>query len=207
MMRLNPLMLAVAVLSISMGLGACSTTAGSRPGPTPYQPAGAQTYGYGEQRLEADRWRVTFQGNTRTDRTLVEDSLLLRAAEITVEQGYDWFQIAHRATDGERLRRYDPDPFSSRFASYRVWHPRRGWVWVQDPFRFGGGFGWDYQDFYRYEASAEIILGRGAKPDGRPDAYAARDIVANLGPRLKPPPPVPTLPAPAPAPAAPGSRP
>ena len=36
----------------------------------------------------------------------------------------------------------------------------------------------------RYEAMAEIVLGRGAVPDA-PDAFNAREVVANLGPRVQ----------------------
>ncbi|EHN77422.1 hypothetical protein SMCF_3052, partial [Streptomyces coelicoflavus ZG0656] len=36
----------------------------------------------------------------------------------------------------------------------------------------------------RYEASAEIIMGRGTKPAGDPNAFDAREVIQNLGSRV-----------------------
>jgi hypothetical protein len=36
----------------------------------------------------------------------------------------------------------------------------------------------------RFEASAEIVMGRGAKPAGDPNAFDAREVIQNLGPRV-----------------------
>ena len=41
----------------------------------------------------------------------------------------------------------------------------------------------NYREITRYEASAEVLLGRGAKPDDA-NAFDARDVVTNLGPRI-----------------------
>ncbi|KAK0358834.1 hypothetical protein LTR94_033752 [Friedmanniomyces endolithicus] len=58
-------------------------------------------------------------------------SLLLRSAELTVENGYDWFATVDR-----------------------------------------------------YEATAEIVMGRGPKPAGDPNAFDAREVINNLGSRV-----------------------
>ncbi|HEU4430488.1 MAG TPA: hypothetical protein VFT98_17130 [Myxococcota bacterium] len=61
---------------------------------TRYQPAeGPGDYGYREQRIESDRWRVAFRGNSMTELESVEQALLYRAAELTLEQGFAWFRI------------------------------------------------------------------------------------------------------------------
>ena len=75
----------------ALALGACATA-------TPYQPAGynGERGGYAEQRLEANRFSVSFSGNSVTSRDQVEMSLLLRSAELTVENGYDWFVTVTR---------------------------------------------------------------------------------------------------------------
>lgn len=67
---------------------------------TPYKPAterGAE--GYTETRLGESRYRITFVGNTQTDAETVKDYALLRAAELTLQKGYTWFQIVERETD------------------------------------------------------------------------------------------------------------
>ena len=90
-LRKTPVLIALAG---ALALGACATA-------TPYQPAGVngQRGGYAEQRLEANRYAVSFSGNSVTSRDQVEMSLLLRSAELTVENGYDWFATVTRATD------------------------------------------------------------------------------------------------------------
>lgn len=74
-------------------VGACTTQ-------SPYTPAdSADAYGYYSTPLGADRYRVSFNGNTATGQNTVTDYALLRAAELTAEQGMDWFQIVERATN------------------------------------------------------------------------------------------------------------
>jgi hypothetical protein len=44
---------------------------------------------------------------------------------------------------------------------------------------------YDVRQVDRYEASAEIIMGRGPKPAGDPNAFDAREVIANIGPRVR----------------------
>ena len=78
-MRALPLKTLAVTLAAGLALAACATA-------TPYQPAGfnGQRGGYAEQRLENNRFRVSFSGNSVTSRDQVEMSLLLRSAELTV---------------------------------------------------------------------------------------------------------------------------
>lgn len=169
------LLAATAILTLS----ACATA-------TPYGPAGGDTrYGYAEQRVDADRYRVSFAGNSVTSREQVEMALLLRAAEVTTESGYDWFSTVNRATDRDVRFQAIPDPFyRDRYSPF--WGPswryqRRGlWSSWGDPF----GRDLDVREIDRFEASAEIILGRGTKPAGDPNAFDAREVIQNLGPRV-----------------------
>jgi hypothetical protein len=187
----------VVALSAAL-LSACATG----PRYTPYQAAQPGKFGFSEQRIEATRYRIIFQGNSRTTRQRVEDSLLLRAANVTIENGYDWFQIVNRATDPKTYQVRIPSAYSSayssfgggfgyngRFASYRSWSPRHGWVYYRDPFAFGAFYDpfWgrdEVRNITRFEANAEIILGKGPKPTDRADTFDARDVRTNLTPRL-----------------------
>ena len=84
-------------MALAAGLAACTTA-------TPYQPnipGQATSGGYSEIRVEPDRWRVSFQGNTLTSRETVEAYLLFRSAELTVQQGYDWFEMVDRHTSAD----------------------------------------------------------------------------------------------------------
>lgn len=160
-------------------LAACAT-------PTPYQPIGTPGAqgGYYSQRIEPDRFRVSFAGNSLTSRETVERYLLFRAAELTLEQGADWFEVAYRDTDRDRQvivdRPFGPGYYGWWAPSWRYYRRGLGWRWWhpfhRDPF---WGDTYDVRTIDRYEASAEIVLHRGRRPDN-PRAYDAREVVANL---------------------------
>lgn len=166
------------LLAVAAGLlTACATA-------TPYQPAAVDRYGFEETRIENNRIRINFRGNTLTERETVETYLLYRAAELTLESGFDYFIVADRDTEREsRLT----GSYRPRFA-YDYWYfsPRRGWSPFYDPF-------WDeptsYREVTRYEAVAEIAMFRGPKPADNPDAFDAREVQQNLQGRIVRPPP------------------
>jgi hypothetical protein len=192
----------IAVTSLAL-LGACASTGSTY---TPFQPATPGKFGFTDQRIETNRFRVTFEGNSATTRQRVEDSLLLRAANLTLENSYDWFQIVNRATDPKTYQVSYPSLSSSwgggygyygGFATVRTWSRRQGWVYYRQPVfasPFYSGFGDEVEtrDVTRFQASAEIILGKGAKPANQADAFDARDVTANLTSRVM----APAVPAP-----------
>lgn len=174
---LKPVLLAAAA---ALALSACATA-------TPYGPAGPNSrYGYSEQRIDSDRYRISFAGNSVTSRDQVEMALLLRAAELTRENGYDWFATVNRATDRDvRLQGGVRDPFYyDRYSPF--WGPRwryynrGGWSPWRDPF----GPDYDVRQIERYEASSEIVMGRGAKPANDPNAFDAHEVIDNLVSRV-----------------------
>jgi hypothetical protein len=159
-----------AALAGTTALAACSS------GPTPYQPAsaaGAYERGYAETKIENDRYRISFKGNSLTDRETVENYLLYRAAELTLQSGYDTFTIVNRDTDKDSSIRRTGG--YSRF-SHMYFSPRWGWVHAWDPF-------WSsparYDEVTRYETFAEIVMSRGEK-SGNPNAFNAREVSQNL---------------------------
>ena len=168
----------LAASALALTLAGCATS-------TAYAPAGfnGQRGGYAEQRLERDRFRVSFTGNSVTSREQVEMGLLLRAAELTAESGYDWFSTTNRATDRDtRFETIGGDPFYNRYSpfwgpSWRYYGPR-GWSRWNDP--FWGRNDFDVRQVDRYEATTEIVMGRGTKPAGDPNAFDAREVISNL---------------------------
>lgn len=162
-------------------------------GATTYHPATGQGFareGFSDQQLEANRFKITFSGNSLTSRDTVERYLLFRAAELTVQQGGTYFILADRDTD-HQSRTYTTPTFSpyGGYAGFGAWGPSwryrgRGFGWRSwDP--FGGDPFWndsiDIQTVDRYEASAEIIVGRGPKPMDNVRAFDARSVIDNLG--------------------------
>jgi hypothetical protein len=159
----------------ALGLAACAS------GPTPYQAASRYERGYSEQKIEADRYRITFKGNSLTDKDTVENYMLYRAAELTTQQGFDHFTIVDRDTDAKR-QITGGDHFGPRL-SYVYFHPRFGWLGAYDP-SWGPEI---YRESTQYSASAEILLGKGPKGSD-PNAFDARDVEKNLAPLLTRPP-------------------
>lgn len=162
---MRAILLALAALS----LAACASAA-----PT-YAPAlspGAP--GYSELRIERDRYRVTYRAAAPADARLVQDFALFRAAQLTLENGYDWFVIDDRSLD-ERLDAGGPR------ASIGVGggsYGRRSGVGV------GVGIGFPLGRPREPEATAaslNIRLGRGPRPADA-NAYDAREVARALNP-------------------------
>lgn len=75
---------------IASGLGACAST-------PKYTPADdAEDYGHYSTRLDDNRYRIVYNGNRSTGLNTTRDYALLRAAELTLHDGYDWFQVVDR---------------------------------------------------------------------------------------------------------------
>ncbi|WGM37307.1 hypothetical protein [Caulobacter sp. NIBR1757] len=177
---------AIAAILAASGLAACATA-------TPYQPnvrGNSVSGGFTDQRITQDRFRVTFSGNSLTNRDTVERYLLFRAAELTLAQGYDGFVLADREVNRDSRTYYDPP--AGRFGGYGFWRPswryygaRYGWrSW--DPF-YSNRFWADDMDMRtvtKFEANAEIVMYRGASPSPASESFNAREVVDNLGPTI-----------------------
>jgi hypothetical protein len=178
-------------LALTAGLASCAT-------PTPYQPnipGQATSGGYSEMRIEPNRWRVNFAGNSLTSRETVEGYLLYRSAELTVQEGNDWFAIVDRQTSRDAHTYVEPDPL------YRPWYGPSYGYWRPSWRYYGGHFGWrswdpfwgdpfwadrvDVRTVEKFEASAEIVMGKGAKPATDTHAFDARAVIDNLRPRIQ----------------------
>jgi len=189
-------------------MAACAST-------TPFQPASKPGGfdGYSQTMIENDRARITFGGNSLTERDTVENYLLFRTAQVAKEKGFDHFTLERRDTEqNTRLRSsglnrgygggfYDP------YFGYSFYRPSFGWSGFHPYSRFGygrsgfrrgfgryggfGGFGhdpffndYDVREVTKYRATAEAKFGRGFAPDS-PDTFDADEVIANLGPTIR----------------------
>lgn len=161
---MKPLIIAAAG---SLILAACATV------PTVYAPAGGpSTPGYSEFRIETGRYRVTFRGGAGAPMEQVSDYALLRAADLAIAEGYDWFRVADRYTrqtgegSGPRVSiggGGGPGPFRSGVG-----------VGVGTSFNLGGG--------PALTQTIEVLMGKGVKPGDR-DVYDAREVRRAIGQR------------------------
>lgn len=160
MKRLIPPLLAC------LSLAACATA------PTVYQPAaGPRAVGYSEYRIEPGRYRITFQGGPGAPPQYVMDLALLRAADLAIADGYDWFRVADRFLQG----RPDNGPRLSLGVGGASFgrHSAVG-VGVSNGISLGGG--------PSVASTIEVVMGKGERPRGG-DVYDARALRENLGRR------------------------
>ncbi|MEM5516088.1 hypothetical protein WNY37_03945 [Henriciella sp. AS95] len=150
---------ASAIAILAAGLMGCTTA-------KPYGPAASATaQGYLVQPIETNRYRVSYTALTPDE---ARRYALRRAAEVTVEQGADWFRVVSNYTDQDYSR--------SGGSSVSVGGSSGGrysgvGVGVGIGLPLGGG------DSKTTEA-LEIITGSGSKPD-EPNAYDARSVLVN----------------------------
>lgn len=155
------------ILAASAALGACATAA-------PYGPAAsAGGQGWTLQPIENDRWRVAYRGLGPPEQ--VYDYALLRAAELTLERGYEWFEVDERGIDAGYPGGARPSVGigggTSRWGGYRS-------------SGVGVGVGVNLSPGAPSTVVLEVRLGRGARPD-RPNAYDAADVQRTIGPRVR----------------------
>jgi hypothetical protein len=160
------------IAAAGLALSACASLA-------PYGPQmGPGGQGYVEQRIESNRYRVTYNGVGHPGP--VADMALLRAAELTTSQGYDWFEVTQRWTDGRPDSAGGMRPsvgvgYGSSHGSSRYGNYRSSGV--------GVGVGLNFSGPSPTSTTLEVVMGRGETPD-RPNAYDARGVQDSLRPRL-----------------------
>jgi hypothetical protein len=159
------------IAAAGLSLAACAT-------PTTYGPSTGrpQAVGFSDYRIESGRYRVTFTGGGGAPMGQVADYALLRAAEVSLADGYDWFRIVDRQ-DARVGGGSGGGPTVSVGGGSSSWSGgRRGGssvgLGVGTSFDLGGGPAWS--------RTIEILAGKGAKP-ADPQIYDARDVVRRIG--------------------------
>lgn len=159
------------VAPLLLVLGACAME-------TPYQP-GEGGYGYKEQKIEENRYRVTFDGNPSTPRETVQNYLLYRAAELTVQNGFDYFTVVDQ--DVERSTRYYSSGYVNDFGFHNRFRGRRAARRFYRPSFYSS----NTYPINEYSSLADIVMGEGEKPEGEPNAYDALDVLQTLQPLVR----------------------
>jgi len=200
-MALGRKALLAAVASGALLVAGCATE-------TTYRPATGQGFyrtGYSDRQIEPNRFLVSFAGNSVTSRDTVERYLFFRSAELTLQQGYDYFVMADRDTDRQSRTYTTPGLgygglgyggfggywgpswryYGRGFGGYGGGFGRGAFGW--SPW-YGGGFGafndFDVRTVDRFEATAEIVMRRGPIPADNIRAFDARRVVDTVGPTV-----------------------
>lgn len=159
-------------------LGACATQAVYAPATSKGGP------GYTETRLGTGRYRVTFTGTSDTPKEAAQDYALLRAAELSLQDGYDWFRLANQ--DVEKKVRESTTMDGGAIAPATQVYRDCGLLACQTTVVSDPTYGMDMSTTTTtatYTAEVEIVAGRQPKPDGT-DVYDARDVVQSIRARM-----------------------
>ncbi len=152
-------LISAAALSL---LAACAT-------PTTYMAApGPRAVGFSDYRIETGRYRVIFRGGPGAPPAQVANYALLRAAEVSLRDGFDWFRIVDKfddRSDGGSGPRVSLGTGGASFGG-------------RSALGVGIGTSFDLSGGPAYSRSLEVQAGKGAKPA---DGYDARDIVKVIG--------------------------
>ncbi|MGQ0533845.1 MAG: CC0125/CC1285 family lipoprotein [Caulobacteraceae bacterium] len=158
-----------AFAAAALALAACATTAAP-----PYSAAASATSaGYSETQIEANRYFVTYRAPSGASAAVLQDYALLRAAELTLQNGRDWFWVDRRTTD-EQSSRYGGSSVGVGVGGGSWGRSSGASVGVGLNFPLGGQSGPRARS-----ATLEIRFGQGPKPDDA-NAYDARSTAANL---------------------------
>lgn len=160
------------VFAAAIALAACAST------PVYAPAAGTNAAGYSETQIESNRYFVTYRAGGAADAALLQDYALLRAADLTLQNGRDWFWVDNRRLEAEGAR--SGGPSIGVGIGGGNWGRRSGvsvGVGVNIP--IGGA----PAGTRARAATVEIRFGEGGKPDD-PNAYDARSLSANLRARL-----------------------
>lgn len=169
----------------ALSLAACAST------PTVYQAAtGPGAVGYSEYRIEPGRYRVMFRGGSSASERQVMDYALVRAADLTLAEGYEWFRVSDRSMNYSGGGGSGPR-FSIGVGGGSWGHSSGVGMGVGTTFGddgYGSGSG-------APTASLEVFMGRGPKPPSV-DVYDARAVRGALGGAPPPSAPGPGAPGP-----------
>ena len=170
-MKTNIVLLLTAIL-----LGGCE----SQPD---YREATKGGFGYTESKFTDTQYRVNFKGRG-TDKSKAMDYAMLRAAELTLEQGYDWFVVTDREilVDKENVQLSPQVGFSRRYATLTDCGALtcRTSRFPRSQFETGVFIGGSEQS--EIESILNIEMGKGAKPNSG-TSFDAKQVTENLGPK------------------------
>jgi hypothetical protein len=116
-------------------------------------------YGYAEMQLEPNRVRVSYNGDTLTARETVETYLLYRAAETTLQRGFDYFIVVAQDSHADTQ-------FQSTGGGRPLLH------------------GATFREVSRHTAMADILMFEGERPGHIANAYDAHTIQQSLAERV-----------------------
>ena len=144
---------------------------------TPYQAQGFLG-GYTDTRLDENTVQVKFTGNGGTDKETVENYSLYRSAEVTLEDGFDYFVV----TSGKTHKNVDTITTGGEYHEFTKEEKKHGKKvkeksgYYQPP---------ETTDIVSFRSGMIIKMYHGKKPANLPNAYDAHQIIQYMTPSIK----------------------
>lgn len=157
-------------------LGACAST------PDYVAADNASDYGHYTRKISDDRYRVNYNGRRSTDLQDARDYAMLRAAELTLNKGYDWFQIVDRETSTIESR--EPE-MQVGFGYEQARHVETycgvlTCTRTERPTRYTSMHFDNRRPEVRHSHSIEIVMGKGKVPENG-NYYDAKAVAESIG--------------------------
>lgn len=162
----------IILLSISTLIFGCAT------GPD-YRPAKNGGQGYSEQKVTEDRYRIQYKSR-QSDVAEVTNYALLRAAELTQSQGYDWFVITSRETfvESEKVNNGPTIGASHQREVVRDCGLLTCQTHTRPTNQMSVGLNFGNDSKKQVQAILEIRMGKGTRPET--ESYNAQEVMQNI---------------------------
>jgi len=136
-----------------------------------YQPLG-YSGGYTDTRLDANTLRVTYRGNFTMPQETVQNYLIYRCAQLTVQYDYDYFVIISTSSRPVVSSYTSPSVINT----YRERGEKNSYSIVTPG---------QTSYFSKEIANAVIKLYKGIKPAGLANAFSAKEVLRYMKPAIK----------------------
>ncbi|MAY57251.1 MAG: hypothetical protein CMQ46_01080 [Gammaproteobacteria bacterium] len=164
--------------SVVLTLAACA----SQPA---YRAADNGGYGYSHRELSQNQFRVQFRGRG-DDTGRAMDYAMLRASELTLEKGYDWFDVVSRDTLVNSQETESPVSVSAsttRYATVQDCGLLTCTTYQRPVPQYSAGVSTTGDSRSTVEVIMEIRMGSGERPSEQ-NSYDAQDLYSRLKPEV-----------------------
>jgi len=143
---------------------------------TPYGPKGLLG-GFSDVRIDDNTFSVNVEANGYTSQQTASLQALYRAAELTAQNGFDHFVVVDGANTAQSGAMVMPSTSSSNTKIGMAGNT----AYAKTTTTYAPTV---MMPIFFPNATLTIKTFKGAKPEGDPNAYDARAVMANLGPEL-----------------------
>ena len=135
-----------------------------------YQQQSWWSGGYSSTQIDQNTFRVSYEGDIGTDAGKVNDFLMYRAAELTMQSGYDYFVFTNKdvtkqtQTQCQQQNNFDNKKNKNNYPTSSTKN---------------------CSESVAYTVTANIKMYKGKKPESNINAYDAMNLMQYMGPNIK----------------------